>query len=82
MAKLVLIHVSNEDPILAEMDELPNPGDNFVVFTNPRRRDGRPVNYVTAGARTFIFPWTRISFIEVMVSEDERREVLEFFRSE
>ncbi len=64
------------------MDELPNPGDNFVVFTNPRRRDGRPVNYVTAGARTFIFPWTRISFIEVMVSEDERREVLEFFRSE
>jgi hypothetical protein len=82
VAKLVLIHVSNEDPILAEMDDLPNPGDNFVVFTNPRRRDGRPVNYVTAGARTFIFPWTRISFIEVMVSEDERREVLEFFRSE
>jgi hypothetical protein len=37
---------------------------------------------VTAGARTFIFPWTRVSFIEVMVSEDERREVLEFFRSE
>jgi hypothetical protein len=82
VAKLVLIHVSNEDPILAEMDDLPSPGDNFVVFTNPRRRDGRPVNYVTAGARTFIFPWTRISFIEVMVSEDERREVLEFFRSE
>ncbi len=82
MAKLVLIHVANEDPILAEMDDLPNPGDNYVVFTNPRRRDGRPVNYVTAGARTFIFPWTRISFIEVMVSEDERREVLEFFRSE
>ena len=53
-----------------------------MVFTNPRRRDGRPVNYVTAGARTFIFPWTRISFIEVMVSEDERREVLEFFRAE
>jgi hypothetical protein len=80
VAKLVLIHVMNEDPILAEMDELPNPGDNFLVFTNPRRRDGRPVNYVTAGARTFIFPWTRVSFVEVMVSEEERREVLEFFR--
>ena len=80
MAKLVLIHVMSEDPILAEMDELPNPGDNFLVFTNPRRRDGRPVNYVTAGARTFIFPWTRVSFVEVMVSEEERREVLEFFR--
>ena len=82
MAKLVLIHVSNEDPILAEMDELPNPGDNFIVFTNPRRRDGRPVNYITAGVRTFIFPWNRISFIEVMISEEERREVLEFFREE
>ena len=82
MPKLVLIHVLNEDPILAEMEELPNPGDSFLVFTNPRRRDGRAVNYVTAGARTFIFPWTRVSFIEVMVSEDERREVLEFFREE
>jgi hypothetical protein len=82
VAKLILIHITNEDPILAEMDDLPNPADNFVIFTNPRRRDGRPVNYVTAGARTFIFPWTRISFIEVMVSEDERREVLEFFRQE
>ena len=82
MAKLVVIHIPSEDPILAEMDELPNPGDNFIIFSNPRRRDGRAVNYVTAGARTFIFPWNRISFVEVMVSEEERREVLEFFREE
>ena len=82
MAKRVIIHVNNEDPIEAELDDLPNPQDNYVVFSNPRRRDGRALGYVTQGARSFIFPWTRITFIEVMVSEAEHREVLEFYREE
>jgi hypothetical protein len=29
---------------------------------------------------SIIFPWHRISFIEIMASEEERREVVEFFR--
>ncbi len=82
MAKRVIIHVTNEDPIEAEMEDLPNPQDNYVVFSNPRRRDGRSLNYITQGARSFIFPWTRITFIEVMVSEAEHREVIDFYREE
>jgi hypothetical protein len=75
----VIIHLQNEDPIIAEMDKLPDPSHHSVVILNPRRRDGRPLHYITDGATSFIFPWTRISFIEVM-EEEEAGEVVEFFR--
>jgi hypothetical protein len=79
MAYEVIIHVMNEDPILAEMESLPDPTDQSIVLLNPRRRDGRPLHYVSEGATAFIFPWTRITFIEVMETE-EAKEVVEFFR--
>ena len=40
MAKVVIIHVAGEDPILAEVEDLPKPTDQFMEFTNPRRKDG------------------------------------------
>ena len=79
MAMEVIIHLMNEDPVLAEMETLPDPSHQSIVVTNPRRRDGRPLHYVTEGATAFIFPWSRITFIEVMETE-EAREVIEFFR--
>jgi len=79
MSMEVIIHVLNEDPILAEMETMPDPTHQSIVITNPRRRDGRPLHYVTEGARTFIFPWSRITFVEIMESE-EAKEIVEFFR--
>jgi hypothetical protein len=61
------------------MDSLPDPTHQCVFIVNPRRRDGRSLHYVTEGASSFIFPWSRITFIEVMESEEDR-EVVEFFR--
>ncbi len=75
----VIVHLHNEDPILAEIEAMPGPSDQSIVLTNPRRRDGRSLHYVTEGATAFIFPWTRIAFIEVMQPE-EAKEVIEFFR--
>ncbi len=75
----VIIHLHNEDPILAEIEEVPDPTHQSVLLYNPRRRDGRSLHYVTEGARAFIFPWSRISFIEIMGDEEEE-EVIEFFR--
>jgi hypothetical protein len=66
--------------MLGDIDEMPEPGANYVVFTNLRKRDGKPVNYVSPGAKQIIFPWSRISFLEIMVSAEERREVVDFFR--
>ncbi|MDQ6695804.1 MAG: hypothetical protein M3014_15570 [Chloroflexota bacterium] len=82
MAKVLIIHVVGEDPILGEVEDLPKPGDNYLEFTNPRKRDGKPVAYVTTGAKSFMYPWHRISFVEVMTTETERQEVIEFFRED
>jgi len=80
MAFTVIIHLANEDPLLAEMESLPEPNSTCVTCTEVRRRDGKPVHYVTPEASTFIFPWSRINFIEVLRGEVARGEVLEFFR--
>lgn len=80
MAKVVILHIMNEDPILADMDELPEPGAIYFSCSNLRKRDGKPVNYLTPGAKTILFPWSRVSFIEIMQSAEERREVIDFYR--
>ena len=75
----VIVHMLNEDPILADMEELPDPAHQSIYVTNPRRRDGRRVHYVTEGATGFIFPMTRITFIEIMETE-KAEDLVEFFR--
>ena len=82
MAKIVIIHVVGEDPIMADVEELPKPSDQFLEFTNPRRRDGKLLAYVTTGAKVFLFPWHRLSFVEVMTTESEKEDVIEFFRED
>lgn len=76
----VIVHLSNEDPFIADIEDLPSAGDTSVAFYNPRTRDGKPLRYVTHGMSSIIFPWHRISFLEIMASEEERRQVVEFFR--
>ncbi len=80
MARSVIIHLVNEDPVLADMEELPSATATCVYFTNPRKRDGKPVGWATPGATAFVYAMSRINFIEVMTSEEERRNVVEFFR--
>ncbi len=82
MARTVILHITGEDPVMCEMDQEPQPTDNFIMVTNLRRRDGKDVNYLTAGCEAVLFPWTRITFIEYMVNEDERASVIDFFRLE
>lgn len=80
MAYSVILHLPNEDPVLAEMEELPKPGDSNVIVSNMRKRDGGRIGYVDEDAERFIFPWHRINFIEVMPSEAERAKVVKFYR--
>lgn len=74
----VLIHVSNEDAILAEVEELPSPTDLVMYCMNPRRRDGKELHYVLAEVQTIIIPWHRINFIEIMPSGDEEEIISPF----
>ena len=79
MAIEVILHLVNEDPVIAEMENLPDPTHHSITVFSPRRRDGRSLHYVTEGATAYIFPMSRVSFIEIM-EEEETKEVIEFFR--
>lgn len=75
----VLIHLLNEDPVLGEMDSLPDSGDSLLIVKNPRRKDGKDLHYLDANVVTVIWPLIRINFLEVMPSGEEE-EIIGFVR--
>ena len=75
----VLIHISNEDPVLGEVDNLPSPTDFSIAIKNPRRRDGKDLPYLEANVSTVIWPMTRINFIELIPSGEEE-DIISFIR--
>lgn len=73
MAITVIIHISNEDPIVAEIEELPSPNDKVLIVANPRKRDGKDLHYIDADVTTVIWPWDRVNFLEVLPSVEEEK---------
>lgn len=71
MAITVIIHIKNEDPIVAEIEEMPILADKLIIVTNPRKRDGKDLHYIDADVTTVIWPWDRINFLEVLPSVEE-----------
>lgn len=80
MATKVILHIAGEDPVLGEVEKLPTPTDNFVHVTNARRVDGKDLPYLTEGVMSVMFPWNRITFLEVMGGEEDSQRVIGFFR--
>jgi hypothetical protein len=79
MAISILIHIANQEPIMAEIEEMPTAGDTVLVFNNPRKRDGKDISFILEGVTTVIWPWAQINFVEVLPSEGED-EVIGFVR--
>jgi hypothetical protein len=75
----LLIHIANEEPILADVEELPDPSAQAVVCTNPRKKDGKELHYIERDAVQFFFPWHKIGLIEVIGGEEEA-EIVSFVR--
>jgi hypothetical protein len=73
MTNTVIIHITNEDPIVGELDALPVGSDTVITVSNPRRRDGKDVQYLNDDVVKVIWPITQISFIEVLPTEGEER---------
>lgn len=75
----VILHMTNEEPVICEVEQLPSPTDQVITVTNPRRRDGKDVHYLEDEIAAMIVPWHRINFVEVMPSA-ETEEVITFVR--
>ncbi|MBN1440699.1 MAG: hypothetical protein JW929_14935 [Anaerolineales bacterium] len=75
MAISVLVHLTNEDAVMGEVEALPAADANYITVANPRRRDGKDLPYLQPNVSTVIWSIHRISFIEVMPGEAEEKLV-------
>lgn len=82
MSVTVIVHITNEDAIMGEVEELPAPTDQFITVKHPARKDGKDLHYLEDEVSTMMIPWHRINFVEVMPSADELEEVITFVREQ
>lgn len=79
MSHTILLHIANDEPVLADVEELPSPTDQAVLCSNIRKRDGKDVHYIDAQAVSFLIPWHRIMLLEIIGAEEEG-EIVGFVR--
>ncbi|OGO49760.1 MAG: hypothetical protein A2Z30_05690 [Chloroflexi bacterium RBG_16_64_43] len=75
MTITVLMHLVNEEAVMAEMDDLPPATANFLTVHHPRRRDGKDIPYLQENVSTVIWAASRVAFIEILPGEAEERLV-------
>ena len=75
----LVLHISDEDPIVGEVDEMPTPGDQTITVMNPRRLDGKDLHYLQHGVVKVIWSMYRMNFIEILPSEEDE-EIIGFVR--
>ncbi len=75
----LLLHLTGEDAILVEVEELPGPGDQYILGINPRYRDGKEVRNVLPEVNQVMYPWWRINFIEILPGKEEE-QIYGFYR--
>jgi hypothetical protein len=61
----VVIHIINEQPLLADLYGLPSPSDVGMLCTNLRMMDGRRPIFVDDVKSTVFFPYLHIRFVEI-----------------
>jgi hypothetical protein len=70
-----VIHLLNEQPLLADLPVMPLPADLSLICTNLRTMNRtRPV-FVDHLASTFVFPYAQIRFVEIPAESSGSAEV-------
>ncbi|MEX1170123.1 MAG: hypothetical protein WEE50_08285 [Chloroflexota bacterium] len=65
MIRNAVIHIMNEQPMLADLFEAPAPGDVGLRCTNLRTLNGKRPVFVDDMASIFFFPYLHIRFVEI-----------------
>ena len=79
MSNSVIIHIKNAEPMLAEIDELPQLTDLLIKLNNPRQKDGKDLIFLERNVVSVYWPWAEISFLELLPG-DTAEEVVSFIR--
>jgi hypothetical protein len=79
MPYTIILHPTGEEPIVGEIEDLPNPTDVLVTVNSPRRIDGKELHYLTENVLTVVWPIARLNFIEILPTRAEE-EIIGFVR--
>jgi hypothetical protein len=60
-----VLHLNNEQPLLADLPTAPQPSDTALICTNLRTLDGKRPFFIDSSASTFVFPLVHLRFVEV-----------------
>jgi hypothetical protein len=61
----VVIHIANEQPLLADLYYMPASTDVSLICTNIRMLDGKKPVFVDFSGSVFVFPYQTIRFLEL-----------------
>jgi hypothetical protein len=61
----VILHINNEQPLMADLYEPPSPGDVGLRCTNLRQMNGKRPVFVDDVKSIFFFPYLHIRFVEI-----------------
>ncbi len=79
MSTTVIVHTRNAEPMLAEIEELPQASDTIIKLNNPRQRDGKDLIFLERNVVSVYWPLAEISFIEILPGETAE-DVVSFVR--
>ena len=65
MIRDAVIHLLNEQPLVADLYEMPGASDVGLVCTNLRTLTGKRPVYVDHSESDFFFPYLHVRFVEV-----------------
>lgn len=71
MIRNAVIHIANEQPLLADLYDMPTSADVSLVCTNVRMLDGKKPVFVDHSGSVFVFPYGTIRFLEIMAGSAE-----------
>lgn len=66
MIRNAVLHIMNEQPMLADLFEMPMPGDVVLRCTNLRTMNGKRPVFVDDSMSVFFFPYLHLRFVELL----------------
>ncbi len=60
-----MLHLNNEQPLMADLFELPSATDISLRLTNLRMLNGKRPVFADDSASVFVFPYLNIRFVEI-----------------
>jgi len=66
MQQPIMLHMKNEELILGEIDQLPDPSDQFMIVYNPRQPDGTTLVYLQEDVTAILIPWHQAKMVQIL----------------